>query len=156
MEPEGGTMQPNKDTQFSPPAQPSTASSFGRPTSYLGTGLRVKGEISGNEDLKLDSHVEGLVSVGGFRITVGPSAHVDGDIVAREALISGKVTGDIRAVDRIEILKSASIEGNLTTGKITIEEGAFFKGSVEVGNENARIGADLDTLLTGAKKSNQL
>jgi len=126
---------------------------MGRTISYLGPGLRIKGEIAGNEDLKLDSNVEGLISIGGFRITVGPGAQVTGDIVAREALISGKVSGDIRAVDRIEILKSASIEGDLSTGKITIEEGAFFKGSVEVGSDNSRIGTDLDSLLTGAKKS---
>lgn len=126
---------------------------MGRTISYLGPGLRIKGEIAGNEDLKLDCNVEGLVSVGGFRITVGTGAQVSGDIVAREALISGKVSGDIRAVDRIEIMKTASIEGDLSTGKITIEEGAYFKGSVEVGNDNSRIGTDLDSLLTGAKKS---
>lgn len=125
---------------------------MGRTISYLGPGLRIKGEIAGNEDLKLDCNVEGLVSVGGFRLTVGNGAQVSGDIVAREALISGKVSGDIRAVDRIEIMKTASIEGDLSTGKITIEEGAYFKGSVEVGNDNSRIGTDLDSLLTGAKK----
>lgn len=126
---------------------------MGRTISYLGPGLRIKGEIVGNEDLKLDCNVEGLVSIGGFRLTVGNGAQVTGDIVAREALISGKVSGDIRAVDRIEIMKTASIEGDLSTGKITIEEGAYFKGSVEVGNDNSRIGTDLDSLLTGAKKS---
>jgi cytoskeletal protein CcmA (bactofilin family) len=148
-------MQTNKDTQHGSSAPPSAPSSIGRAGSYLGPGLHIKGEINGNEDLKLDSKVEGFVSIGGFRLTIGPSARVDGDIVAREALVSGEVNGDIRACDRIEIMRSASIVGDLTTGKITIEEGAFFKGSVEVGSNNAQIGTDLDTLLNGGKKADK-
>jgi cytoskeletal protein CcmA (bactofilin family) len=148
-------MQTNKDTQPGPSAIPSAPSFAGRTISYLGPGLHIKGEISGNEDLKLDSKVEGLVSIGGFRLTVGPSAHLTADIVAREAVISGEVIGDVRACDRIEIMKSASIMGDLSTGKITIEEGAYFNGSVEVGSSTPQIGTDLDTLLDGGKKANK-
>jgi cytoskeletal protein CcmA (bactofilin family) len=148
-------METNKETQRSPYAPPNAPGSIGRATSYLGPSLHIKGEISGNEDLKLDSDVEGLVSIGGFRLTVGPSAHLNGDIVAREAVISGEVNGDIRAADRIEILKSATIIGDITTSKIVLEEGAYFKGSVEIGANNAHIGTDLDTLLNGAKKSDK-
>ena len=147
-------MQTNKDTHPGPSAIPSAPSFTGRTISYLGPGLHIKGEISGNEDLKLDSKVEGLVSIGGFRLTVGPSAHLTADIVAREAVISGEVIGDVRACDRIEIMKSASIMGDLSTGKITIEEGAYFNGSVEVGSSTPQIGTDLDTLLDGGKKAN--
>lgn len=151
-------MQFNKDQQPAVPNAANAPSTLGRGNSYLGPGLRIRGEISGNEDLKLDSNVEGLISIGGFRLTVGSGASVNGDIVAREALISGQVNGDIRAVDRIEIMKSASIEGDLTTGKITIEEGANFRGSVEVGSSgssNPQIGTDLDSLLNGAKKADR-
>ena len=148
-------MQTNKDTHPGPSAIPSAPSFTGRTISYLGPGLHIKGEISGNEDLKLDSKVEGLVSIGGFRLTVGPSAHLTADIVAREAVISGEVIGDVRACDRIEIMKSASIMGDLSTGKITIEEGAYFNGSVEVGSSTPQIGTDLDTLLDGGKKANK-
>jgi cytoskeletal protein CcmA (bactofilin family) len=146
-------MQTNKDTQGGPSTPQSGPSFTGRTISYLGPGLQIKGEISGNEDLKLDSRVEGLVSIGGFRLTVGPSAHLNADIVAREAVISGEVTGDISAADRIEIMKSASIVGDITTGKIIIEEGAYFKGGVEVGSNAPQIGTDLDSLLKGAKKT---
>jgi cytoskeletal protein CcmA (bactofilin family) len=145
-------MQTNKDTQQRPAAPQSAPTYVGRQTSYLGAGLHVKGEISGNEDLKLDSKVEGLISIGGFRLTVGAGAKLSGDIVAREALISGEVNGDIRAVDRIEIMKTASIVGDLSTGKITIEEGAYFNGNVEIGGGASQIGTDLDTLLHSAKK----
>ncbi len=148
-------MQTNKDVKQGPSATTNAPNSIGRTTSYLGPGLLIKGEISGNEDLKLESNVEGLVSIGGFRLTVGPNAHLKADIVAREALISGEVIGDISACDRIEIMRSASIVGELSTGKITIEEGACFKGSVEVGSQTAQIGTDLDTLLRGAKKTEE-
>jgi cytoskeletal protein CcmA (bactofilin family) len=146
-------MQTNKDAQRGPSEVPSAPSSIGRTTSYLGPSLQIKGEITGNEDLKLDSKVEGLISIGGFRLTIGPSAHVAADIVAREAVISGEVTGDISAYDRIEIKKSASVVGDLSTGKIMIEEGAYLKGGVEIGSNNTQIGTDLDTLLSGAKKT---
>ena len=67
----------------------------------------------------------------------------------------GEVNGNIKACDRIEITKSASIVGDLRTGKIIIEEGAYFKGGVEVDSHNTQIGTDLDTLLRGAKKAGE-
>ena len=148
-------MQTNKDVHRGPSAALSTPSSIGRTASYLGPDLQIKGEISGNEDLKLDSKVEGLVSIGGFRLTVGPSARLNADVVAREAVISGEVNGDISACDRIEIKKSASRVGDLSTGKIMIEEGAYFKGGLEIDSHNTQIGTDLDSLLKGAKKEEE-
>ena len=146
-------MQTNKDLQPGMPVTSNAPASLRLDASYFGPGLQIKGEISGNEDLKLDGKVEGSVSIGGFRLTVGPSAHLSGDIVAREALISGEVKGDIRAVDRIEILKSASIVGNVSTARIVIEEGAHFNGDVEIGGNQPQIGTDLDSLLNGRKKA---
>jgi len=146
-------MQTNKETPRNPLPSPTSQSPGSFAASYLGPGLHVKGDISGNEDLKLDGKVEGSVSVGGFRLTVGPNAHLAADLVAREAIISGEVVGDVRAADRIEISKSASITGNITTGRIVVEEGAYFNGDVEVGRQSTPIGADLDSLLRDAKKA---
>ncbi len=146
-------MQTNKDMQGGPAAAPGTSRFISSTTSYLGPGLQIKGEITGNEDLRLDSRVEGLISIGGFRLTVGPGAHLNADVIAREAVISGEVNGDISAADRIEIMKSATIVGDITTGKIVIEEGAYFKGGVEVGSNAGQIGTDLDSLLKGAKRT---
>jgi cytoskeletal protein CcmA (bactofilin family) len=148
-------MQINKDAPRGPYATPNAPSPVGRGTSYLGPGLKVKGEITGNEDLLLESSVEGSVSIGGFRLTVGSGARLVADVVAREAVISGHVTGDISAIDRIDVLKTASITGHMTTGNITIEAGAYFKGGVEVGSGNKQIGTDLDTLLRGAQKADE-
>ncbi len=148
-------MQTNRESQSGTFAVPGSTISSGHTGSFLGVGLRIKGEISGHEDLMLDSTVEGLVSVGGFRLTVGPAARLKGNIVAREAIVSGEVKGDISAADRIEIKKSATIVGDLSTGKITIEEGAYFSGSVEVGRQITPIGTDLDTLLKSARQTGQ-
>ncbi|HTC61782.1 MAG TPA: polymer-forming cytoskeletal protein [Candidatus Saccharimonadales bacterium] len=145
-------MQSSNDPQRGSSQVPGVSNSMGRSSSYLSAGLRIKGEISGNEDLKLDSNVDGLVSIGGFRLTLGPTAHLNGDIVAREAIIAGEVHGDISAFDRIEVTKTASIIGDLSTTKILIEEGAYFKGGIEIGKQNSQIGTDLDNLLKGSKK----
>jgi cytoskeletal protein CcmA (bactofilin family) len=145
-------MATNNEIQRGPFADRSSSSSFGRANSYLGPGLRIKGEVTGNEDLTLDSDVEGLVSIGGFRLTVGSKAKLEGDVVAREAMISGQVVGNISASDRVEVMKSASIEGDVSTGRIVIEEGAYFSGDLVVDSRNQRIGTDLDTLLKGTHK----
>ena len=135
-----------------PPAPSHGAQPTGRGNSYIGPNLSIKGEISGHEDLKLDGKVDGLVSVGGHRLTVGAGAKLSADLVAREALIAGEVTGEIRAADRIEIARTAAIVGNLLAGRIVMEEGAYFSGDVEVGKPSGAIGADLDSLLSKASK----
>ncbi|HLJ24824.1 MAG TPA: polymer-forming cytoskeletal protein [Candidatus Acidoferrales bacterium] len=120
-------------------------------TAYLGPGLKITGEISGNEDLWLDSKIEGSVSIGGFRLTIGQKSEVEGEVVAREVVVSGKVTGNISARDRLEVKKGSTVVGDLSTARILIEDGAYLKGAVEIDRSNTRVGADLDTLLGKSK-----
>jgi cytoskeletal protein CcmA (bactofilin family) len=122
-----------------------------RTTAYLGPGLIIKGEITGNEDLRLDSKFEGSISIGGFRLTVGPNSQIEGEIKAREVVVSGKVTGNITARDRLEIKKGSSVVGDMSTARIMVEEGAYFKGAIEIDSSHTQVGADLDTLLSKAK-----
>ena len=98
----------------------------------LGASLHVKGEISGNEDLHIDGSVEGLVQLEDRKLTVGASAKLTADVVAREVVVYGSVKGNLRARDRIEIKKDGSVLGELTTSRIMIEDGAYFKGSIEI------------------------
>src|SRR6202046_118427 len=108
---------------------PSTSSGN---TARLGSSLHVKGEITGNEDLLIDGTVEGLVQLEDRKLTVGASAKVTADVIAREVVVYGNVKGNLRARDRIEIKKDGSVVGDLTTARISIEDGAYFKGSIEI------------------------
>ena len=108
----------------------------------LGPSLHVKGEINGNEDLHVDGSVEGLISLEDRKLTVGASAKVSADIVAREIVVFGSVKGNLRARDRIEIKKDGSVVGDLTTARIMIEDGAYFKGSIEIERGDAQPGAE--------------
>lgn len=100
--------------------------------SRLGPSLQVKGEISGSEDLLIDGLFEGAVQLDVGKLTIGPRAKVTADLIASEVLVSGHVTGNVRAKCRIEIKKDGSVTGDLTTPQILIEDGACFKGSIQV------------------------
>lgn len=103
----------------------------------LGPSLHVKGEISGSEDLHIDGSVEGLVNLEDRKLTIGSTAKVTADLVAREVVVYGNVKGNLRARDRIEIKKDGSVVGDLSTARIMIEDGAYFKGSIEINREGA-------------------
>jgi cytoskeletal protein CcmA (bactofilin family) len=103
-----------------------------RASARLGASLHVKGEISGNEDLQIDGTVEGLVNLEDRKLIVGAAAKVTADVVAREVVVYGSVKGNLRARDRIEIKKDGSVIGDLTTARIMIEDGAYFKGAIEI------------------------
>jgi cytoskeletal protein CcmA (bactofilin family) len=103
-----------------------------RATARLGPSLHVKGEITGNEDLLIDGSVEGLIQLDERKLTVGPTAKLTADVIAREVVVYGSVKGNLRAKDRIEIKKDGSVNGDLTTARIMIEDGAYFKGSIEI------------------------
>jgi cytoskeletal protein CcmA (bactofilin family) len=121
---------------------PATTSSGG--TARLGASLHVKGEITGNEDLHIDGTVEGLVHLEDRRLTIGASAKVTADIIAREVAVFGNVKGNLRARDRIEIKKDGSVVGDLTTARIMIEDGAYFKGSIEIDKTGDASSSDND------------
>src|SRR5258706_8988704 len=103
-----------------------------RATARLGSSLHVKGEITGSEDLLIDGSVEGLIQLDERKLTVGATAKLTADIIAREVVVDGTVKGNLRAKDRIEIKKDGSVNGDLTTARIMIEDGAYFKGSIEI------------------------
>jgi cytoskeletal protein CcmA (bactofilin family) len=113
-------------------------------TARLGASLHIKGEISGNEDLHIDGTVEGLVQLDDRKLTVGATAKLTADVVAREVVVYGSVKGNLRARDRIEIKKDGSVIGDLTTARIMIEDGAYFKGSIEIDRTAAKEEPDLD------------
>ena len=103
-----------------------------RAPSRLGPSLHLKGEISGNEDLDIDGTVEGRVQINERKLTVGATAKLTADVIAGEVIVYGSVKGNVRGKGKIEIKKDGSVNGDLTTAQIVIEDGAYFKGSIEI------------------------
>ena len=115
------------------------ANSTGAGADFIGKGLRIKGEVFGNVDLLVEGSVEGPIRLADHKLTVGLSGKLTSDVVAREIIVHGTVKGNLRASERIEIMKNGSVVGDLTTARILIEDGAAFKGSIEIDREAATI-----------------
>jgi cytoskeletal protein CcmA (bactofilin family) len=135
-----------KEQDYSGPAANRTSNLIESAPTYISPGIKVKGAITADEDLYIDGDIEGSLFVGGHRVTVGEMAYIHAETVAREIVVYGAVQGALRACDRIEIKKHGSVAGDLTTAKIVIEDGAHFKGGIEV-DGSSPVGADLGTLL---------
>src|ERR1700727_1381426 len=98
----------------------------------IGKSVVIKGELSGSEDLYLDGQVEGSIALKGNSLTVGPNGQVKASVEAKGVVVQGKLEGNIQASDRVELRKSAIVTGDITTQRISIEEGAYLKGKVEI------------------------
>ncbi|MGB8261089.1 MAG: polymer-forming cytoskeletal protein [Terracidiphilus sp.] len=98
----------------------------------IGKGLFVKGEITGSESLFIDGKVEGSINLPGNRVTIGRNGQVSAAISAREIVILGKVRGNVSTSDRVDIRAEGSLIGDVTAARISIEDGAFFKGGIEL------------------------
>ena len=98
----------------------------------LGSTIVVKGEITSEEDLQIDGKVEGNISMRGNRLTVGRGAQLNSEINAREVIVYGTASGNLRARDRVEIKKDGQVIGDITTARISVEDGAYFKGRIEI------------------------
>ena len=143
----------NKQSQSTVPStsSPKVPANSGSPTSsamhasWLSPTMRVRGEISGNEDLLVDGKVEGPISVGEHRLTVGHNGQVTGGLAALEIIVYGKVDGNHNIVsESIEIKKDALMVGEVTTRRIVIEDGAGFKGSIEIEESSKQVDPNLD------------
>lgn len=95
-------------------------------------GISIKGEITGREDLYIDGEVEGSIHLTDGNVTVGPKGRVTADIEAREILVRGKVKGNLRGHERVQIARTGEAAGEITTRRIALEEGAVFRGRIEV------------------------
>jgi len=108
----------------------------------IGKSVVVKGELSGSEDLIVDGEVEGSICLRGQSLTVGPNGRVRANVEARNVIVHGRVDGNIRASDRVDLRKSATLSGDISTARISIEDGAFFKGGIDIQKGEAPTKAD--------------
>src|SRR5579863_4294378 len=120
------------------PHSPSTAfapmSAAGNSTEQatIGRSLVIKGEVSGGESLYIDGCIEGSITVADHRVTIGRNGKVTANVTAREVVIMGKVKGNIQCTDRLDIRGEGSLTGDVITQRISVEDGAILKGSVQV------------------------
>ena len=140
----GGTPQNPEPARPATPAAPSFESTPSRPApaatpsasageqATIGKSLIIKGEVTGSESLYIDGKVEGSINLSGNRVTVGRNGQVAANISAREIVVLGKVRGNVTASDRVDIRSEGSLTGDVIAARISIEDGAFFKGGIDI------------------------
>jgi len=137
-----GTPEPEQRPAMStPPAPVMSEPAAPRPVSTttttadqatIGKSLVIKGEVTGSESLYIDGRVEGSINLAGNRVTVGRNGVVAANINAREIVVLGKVRGNLTASDRVDIRSDGSLTGDVVAARISIEDGAFFKGGIDI------------------------
>jgi len=140
----GRPAEPERPTATPTPAAPTSMTSEPAPAprpvastatadqATIGKSLVIKGEVTGSESLYIDGRVEGSINLSGNRVTVGRNGVVAANINAREIVVLGKVRGNLTASDRVDIRSDGSLTGDVIAARISIEDGAFFKGGIDI------------------------
>jgi cytoskeletal protein CcmA (bactofilin family) len=105
---------------------------------HIGKSVVIKGELSGSEDLYVDGQVEGSIELHGNSLIVGASGQVRANVNAKGVIVQGKLEGNIHATERAELKKSAIAVGDIITQRVAIEDGAYFKGKVDIQRDGAK------------------
>jgi cytoskeletal protein CcmA (bactofilin family) len=114
------------------PSSSRLGSAPARSAARVGASIQIKGQITGNEDLQIDGIVDGPISLQGHELTVGSEAQLKSEIIAGDVIAYGKVIGNIQARGRVDIRRDGSIIGDISSARISIEDGAHFKGRIEI------------------------
>ena len=131
------TPEPVRPTPVQPAIETPRASTTPAPLAAgeqasISKGLSIKGEITGTESLFIDGKVEGSINIPGNRVTVGKNGVVNASISAREIVVLGKLKGNVTATDRVDIRAEGALTGDVAAARISIEDGAFFKGGIDI------------------------
>ena len=103
--------------------------------SHIGKSVLIKGELTGSEDLFLDGEVEGNIDLKDHSLTIGPNGKIRANVMARDVVVHGKVDGNVSGTERVELKRSAVLVGDIATQRIVIEDGAYFKGAIDIRKE---------------------
>ena len=142
----GKSKKPKNDTPFAvaknedakPVPSPPPAPISSREKSIIGENISIKGQIKGQDHLVIEGMLNGNVELEKHNFTVGLRGRVDGDIRAQNVSISGRLRGTIKALGKVEITKEADFFGKIKAKSIAVEDGAYFKGSIELDREPHR------------------
>ena len=99
---------------------------------HIGKSVVLRGELTGNEDLYLDGEIDGNINLRDHKLVIGPNAKIKATISARDVVVHGRVEGNINSIERVELKRSCSLTGDVNTQRIVIEDGAFFKGAIDI------------------------
>jgi cytoskeletal protein CcmA (bactofilin family) len=105
-----------------------------RRANWIGGSITVKGDVVSSGDLIIDGQVQGTIELGDHELTIGESASVVADLSAKTVVISGKVKGNVLGMGRVELKKTASVEGDVTAPKFMMEDGASISGRIDTGD----------------------
>ncbi len=139
------TTSPVSETAATP--RPLATSAADQAT--IGKSLVIKGEVTGSESLYIDGRVEGSINLAGNRVTVGRNGVVSANINAREIVVLGKVKGNLTASDRVDIRSDGSLTGDVVAARISIEDGAFFKGGIDIRKAGQKVNGEEKEIKTG-------
>jgi cytoskeletal protein CcmA (bactofilin family) len=106
---------------------------------HIGKSVQIKGELTGSEDLYLDGEIEGNIDLRDHSLIIGPNGKIKAGITARDLVVHGKVEGNVTATGRVELRKSCTLVGDVSTQRIVIEDGAFFKGAIDIKEKDAKV-----------------
>jgi len=136
-----------------PAAAPRNAVVNSAEQATIGKSLVIKGEVTGSESLYIDGRVEGSINLAGNRVTVGRNGVVAANINAREIVVLGKVRGNLVASDRVDIRSEGSLTGDVVAQRISIEDGAFFKGGIDIRKPGQKPNGDAKDVSAAEEKS---
>ncbi len=105
---------------------------------HIGKSVQIKGELTGSEDLYLDGSIEGTIDLRDHSLIIGPNGKIKAGITARDLVVHGRVEGNVTATGRVELRKSCTLIGDVSTQRIVIEDGAFFKGAIDIQEKDVR------------------
>jgi cytoskeletal protein CcmA (bactofilin family) len=126
-----------------------------RATACLSQGLRIKGEITGSEDLFVDGQIEGRLNLSNASLTIGPNGNVKADVSAREVIVRGRIEGKITGREKVHLWNTANVSGEVQTERLVIEDGATLSGKVEAGKVQGKDSETRkDSSTSGDKPSN--
>jgi|SRR5579885_191032 len=134
--PRKGLMIYNPTAGFAPLAEGRMSTSVSQQLARIGKSVSINGEISGDEDVYVDGQINGSIQLKGYSLSVGPEGRVHANISAKNISVSGSLEGNLQISERTEMRKTAVVTGDVQTRRIAIEEGAYFKGKLEILTES--------------------
>jgi len=145
-----GSSAPN--TGFS---APSAAPNSARSEACISQGIRIKGEVTGSEDLFVDGVVDGKLSLTNGSLTIGPNGQVKADVMAREVIVRGRVEGKVSGRDKVQLASTGQVHGEVETDRLAIEDGAMLRGKVEAGRQPKNTESQVAVAATAASSASK-